>query len=54
MQKTPEVKKANISQMIDMSDKNYCVDYPEDIKRIEKLINSKTFIMIGANENDKV
>jgi spore coat polysaccharide biosynthesis protein SpsF (cytidylyltransferase family) len=37
MQRTEEVKKGNYAQKIDMSNVNICVDYPEDIQRIEEL-----------------
>src|SRR4029077_1611731 len=36
MQNTPEVKKGNVKQKQDESKKNWCVDYPEDIQRLEK------------------
>lgn len=38
MQKEKAVNKGNIEHQIDLSHKNYCVDYPEDIARLEKEI----------------
>ena len=37
MQRTKELKKANVVQKDDMSHVNLCVDVPEDILRLEKL-----------------
>lgn len=51
MQRTPEIRKANIEQKTDMSHVNWCVDYPEDIARLEAMANEK-LKLIGANEND--
>jgi len=50
MQRTEEVKKGNFSQKIDMSHVNLCVDYPEDIQRLEQLAKN-TITLAGANEN---
>jgi spore coat polysaccharide biosynthesis protein SpsF (cytidylyltransferase family) len=36
MQRTPEIKRGNVVQKIDMSARNLCVDYPWDIERLEK------------------
>jgi spore coat polysaccharide biosynthesis protein SpsF len=38
MQKTGVVKKGNMISDVDYSDINYCVDYPDDIKRLEDLL----------------
>lgn len=38
MQKNSEIVKANVMQKVDASDRNFCVDYPEDIPRLEKEI----------------
>lgn len=51
MQRTEEVRKGNYAQKIDMSNVNLCVDYPEDIKRIEELLKKDAKTLIGANEN---
>lgn len=51
LQRTEEVRKGNYAQKIDMSTINLCVDYPEDIKRIEELIKKDAKTLIGANEN---
>lgn len=37
MQEEEGVRKANVTQAVDCSLDNWCVDYPEDIKRLEKL-----------------
>ena len=37
MQNEGGVRKANVTQAVDCSLENWCVDYPEDIKRLEKL-----------------
>jgi len=41
MQNEPEIKKALVRQKRDKSSQNLCVDYPEDIERLEKIINKK-------------
>lgn len=38
MQETKEVNKANLTQALDVSYKNFCVDFPDDIERLEKEI----------------
>lgn len=41
MQRTEGIMRANVEQRIDMSAQNWCVDYPSDIERLEKLIASQ-------------
>ncbi len=41
LQRTNEIKKGLVKQAVDMSHKNWCIDYPEDIKRLEDEINLK-------------
>jgi spore coat polysaccharide biosynthesis protein SpsF (cytidylyltransferase family) len=41
MQKSPDLKRANVCQKIDMSEENLCVDYPDDIERLEQLIKKR-------------
>lgn len=41
MQRTLEVRKALVSQKQNRSHQNLCVDYPEDIHKLEKIINRK-------------
>jgi spore coat polysaccharide biosynthesis protein SpsF (cytidylyltransferase family) len=36
MQRTEGIKRGNVVQQIDLSQRNLCVDYPEDIERLEK------------------
>lgn len=38
MQEHPEIKKALVAQKTDRSKENWCVDYPKDIARLEKLL----------------
>lgn len=38
MQRTRRIRRANVRQRIDRSDLNLCVDFPEDIERLEKLV----------------
>lgn len=57
MQRNPEIVKANVMQKIDASHKNFCVDYPEDIARLEKEMlvwnTSKTrFTRLTINLNE--
>ena len=40
MQQTEGLSRANLRQKVDMSDVNFCVDYPGDIARIELLITT--------------
>ena len=51
MQRTKEVKKYNVVQKDDKSALNWCVNYPEDIKRLEDEIKLHE-VQIGANNND--
>lgn len=41
MQRSPELKRANVCQKIDMSSENLCVDYPDDIERLEAIIQKR-------------
>lgn len=36
--RTEDIKRGNVCQKIDTSEKNWCVDFPEDIKRLENEI----------------
>lgn len=49
MQNNNDVKKGNVVQQKNNSHINWCVDLPEDIARLEKIIGIKE----GANENDQ-
>lgn len=51
MQNTPEVRKGNVKQKDNESHKNWCVDYPEDIERLENDIKEKT--VRSGNDNEK-
>lgn len=42
MQRTEGIRRAVVEQKIDMSSQNWCVDYPEDIERLEKLAQQGT------------
>lgn len=51
----PIIKKALIKQKKNMSHLNYCVDYPKDIKRLEKLVNDQKLNLLkvtGQASND--
>lgn len=50
MIKEPEVKKALAKQLQNKSDINLCVDYPEDIARLEKIIASSITVK-ASNDN---
>lgn len=52
MQNTPEVKKGNVKQKQDESAKNWCVDYPEDIKRLENDVRANE--IRGSNDNEAI
>lgn len=52
LQRTEGIKRACVKQKIDYSHKNWCVDYPEDIKRLEQEIKSKSPIIVGSAKND--
>jgi len=41
LKRTKEVRKACVQQKEDKSELNYCVDYPEDIERLEKEIKGQ-------------
>ena len=41
MQSTKEIKRANVQQKENMCHLNYCVDYPEDISRLEKILKEQ-------------
>lgn len=49
MQNTKEINKACVAQKVDVSHKNYCVDYPEDIDRLEKEIKK-----VSGNNNGNI
>lgn len=51
LQRTAELKRANVTQKIDVSGKNWCIDYPEDIQRLEQEIALKSLNLIGANDD---
>lgn len=42
MQATGGVRRANVKSRVDFSRYNYCVDYPNDISRLEKIIRDMT------------
>jgi len=52
MQRAEEIKKGSVQQRIDQSDKNWCIDYPEDIKRLEEEACGKKIKLIGVNDDD--
>jgi spore coat polysaccharide biosynthesis protein SpsF len=52
LQRTEGIKRGQIKQKIDFSHKNWCVDEPEDIERLEKEIKRNSPIIIGSNKND--
>jgi spore coat polysaccharide biosynthesis protein SpsF (cytidylyltransferase family) len=52
MQRTKELLTGNVVQKVDQSEKNWCVDYPEDIERLEKEAQKNQLMLIGANENE--
>lgn len=41
MQRTEGIRRACVEQRIDQSNQNWCVDYPSDIERLEKLIDKQ-------------
>lgn len=45
MQRTEGIRRACVEQRIDMSKENWCIDYPTDIERLEKLAQGR-----GAKE----
>lgn len=51
MQKTKGLTIACVSQKVDMSHKNWCVDFPDDIKRLEREIKKTMRIEVNANDN---
>ena len=63
LQRTKDVIKGSVEQKEDKSNLNWCVDFPEDIERLEKEIKRieeeknkppKKIHIIGANSNDKL
>jgi spore coat polysaccharide biosynthesis protein SpsF len=50
MQLTPGVNRALLAQKENRSHQNLCVDYPEDIKRLERIIKRKPELVVN---NDK-
>lgn len=53
MQETPEIKRGQTAQKTDVSFKNWCVDWPVDIQRLETEIANKSIILTGANDDNK-
>ena len=51
MQRTKEVLKANVCQKEDVSTKNWCVDYPEDIARLEQEMKQGSIPRTNNNDN---
>lgn len=45
MQRTEGLRIANVEQRIDMSGQNWCVDYPEDIQRLEELAQANKLVI---------
>jgi spore coat polysaccharide biosynthesis protein SpsF len=43
MQLTPGILRANVTQKVDQSHLNWCVDNPEDIQRLEAMQSDKTY-----------
>lgn len=52
MQRTEEVRKGSVEQAKDMSHKNWCVDYQEDIARLEYEIKQNSKEIVGEEAND--
>lgn len=52
MQRTEEIRKGSVEQKENMSHKNWCVDYPEDIERLTKEVNENQIVKIGEYAND--
>lgn len=50
MQAEKEVQKACVSQKINKSNINWCVDEPGDIARLEHLASKNKIMLIGAND----
>lgn len=46
MQRTKELKKANVTQKNDASEVNLCIDFPEDIERVTKIC-----LKVETNDN---
>ncbi len=49
MQHRKGIRRANVRQKIDRSDLNLCVDFPEDIERLEKLVAKMKLPGLGLN-----
>jgi spore coat polysaccharide biosynthesis protein SpsF (cytidylyltransferase family) len=49
MQHRKGIRRANVRQKIDRSGLNFCVDYPEDIKRLEGLLAKVKLPGLGLN-----
>jgi spore coat polysaccharide biosynthesis protein SpsF (cytidylyltransferase family) len=49
MQRRKGLRRANVRQKIDRSGLNFCVDYPEDIERLEKLVAKMRLPGLGLN-----
>ena len=54
MQRSEIIQKGNVAQQINNSEKNWCIDNPWDIQRLEEEIKSKDIKLVGmeANNND--
>jgi len=50
MQRTKEVRKGNIQQREDRSKENWCVDYPEDIQRLEKELKEQAKKKVNSDQ----
>ena len=49
MQRLPVIKRGNLRQNIDISSQNWCVDWPEDIQRLEMLLAQQEAKLVVAN-----
>ena len=49
MQKTRGIRRANVQQKVNRSGINACVDYPEDIERLEKMLARAELMEIKTN-----
>ena len=52
MQRTEGINRANVVQKIDMSHLNWCVNYPEDIERLQQEIKNNQLTVLGTSKND--
>jgi spore coat polysaccharide biosynthesis protein SpsF len=51
MQKRKGLKRANVRQRVDRSGLNFCVDYPEDIARLEAIVAKLKLPGLGINSD---